>query len=92
MLESYCRRFSRKFRFDASSVDSRNSGALARKSCGMNYTETMTDAVAKAHIPLKDTGEGKFLCDNGYTGRIITSRADEIVDRAKVIQARMQKL
>ena len=92
MLESYCRRFSRKFRFDTPSVNSRNAGALARKSCDMNYIEIVSDAVAKADVPLTDTAVGKFLCENGYTGRIITSKADEIIDRAKVIQARMEKL
>ena len=51
LLESYCRRFSRKFRFDTPSVNSRNAGAVIRKSCGMDYTEIMTDAVANADIP-----------------------------------------
>ena len=88
LLESYCRRFSRKFRFDTPSVNSRNAGAVIRKSCGMDYIEIMTDAVANADIPLKDTVVGKFLYERGYTGRSTTAKVNEIIDKAKVIRER----
>ena len=86
LLESYCRRFSRKFRFDTPSVNSRNAGAVIRKSCGMDYTEIMTDAVANVDIPLKDTVVGKFLYESGYTGRSTTAKVNEIIDKAKAIR------
>ncbi len=88
LLESYCRRFSRKFRFDAPLVNSRNAGAIIRKSCGLNYTEIMTDAVANAVIPLKNTVVGKFLYESGYTGRSTTAKVSEIIDKAKTIRER----
>lgn len=88
LLESYCRRFSRDFRFDAPSVNSRNAGAIIRKSCGMDYTEIMTDAVANADVPLKDTAVGKFLYENGYTGRSTTAKVNKIIDKAKAIRER----
>ena len=88
LLESYCRRFSRKFRFDTPSVNSRNAGAVIRKCCGMNYTEIMTDAVANTDVPLKDTAVGKFLYESGYTGRSTTAKATEIIDNAKAIRER----
>ena len=88
VLESYCRRFSRKFRFDTPSVNSRNAGAVIRKSCGMDYTEIMADAIAKADIPLKNSAVGKFLYENGYTGRSTTAKANEIIDKAKAIRER----
>lgn len=86
LLESYCRRFSRKFRFGTPSVNSRNAGAVIRKSCVMDYTEIMADAVANAHVPLKDTAVGKFLYVSGYTGRSTTARVNEIIDKAKTIR------
>ncbi len=88
LLESYCRRFSRRFRFDAPTVNSRNAGVVIRKSCGRNYTEIMTDAVANAGIPLKDTVVGKFLFESGYTGRSTTAKVSEIIDKAKTIRER----
>ena len=88
LLESYCRRFSRKFRFDTPSVNSRNAGAVIRKSCGMDYTEIVTDAVANADIPLKDTAVGKFLYESGYTGRSTTAKVNIIIDKANAIRER----
>ena len=88
LLESYCRRFSRKFRFDALTVNSRNAGAVIRISCSMDYTEIMTDAVAKADVPLKGTAVGKFMFETGYTGRSTTARVNEIIDKAKAIRER----
>lgn len=88
LLESYCRRFSRKFRFDTPSVNSRNAGAVIRKSCGMDYTEIMTDAVANSGVPLKDTIVGKFLYESGYTGRSTTAKVNEIIDKVKAIRER----
>ena len=89
LLESYCRRFSRKFRFDTPSVNSRNAGAVIRKSCGMDYTDIMTDAVVNADVPLKDTAVGKFLYESGYTGRSTTAKVNEIIDKAKAIRKEM---
>lgn len=88
LLESYCRRFSRRFRFDTPTVNSRNAGVVIRKSCRLNYTEIMTDAVANADIPLKSTVVGKFLYENGYTGRSTTAKVGEIIDKAKAIRER----
>jgi hypothetical protein len=86
LLESYCRRFSRKFRFDTPSVNSRNAGAVIRKSCGMNYIEIMTDAVAHADVPIEDAEVSKFLFDNGYIGRRTTTKVSDIICRANAIR------
>jgi hypothetical protein len=52
----------------------------------MDYTEIMTDAVANADVPLKDTAVGKFLYESGYTGRSTTAKVNEIIDKAKAIR------
>ncbi|APV45337.1 hypothetical protein Dform_02024 [Dehalogenimonas formicexedens] len=88
LLESYCRRFSKKFRFDTPSVNSRNAGAVIRKICSLDYTEIMTDAVANADVPLTDRTVGRFLFDAGYTGRSTTSKVNEIIYKAKAIRER----
>ncbi len=87
VLESYCRRFSREFRFDAPIVNSRNAGAIIRKSCNMDYSEIMTDAVANADIILKNTNVGKFLYENGYIGKS-TTKVNDIIEKAKAIRER----
>jgi hypothetical protein len=89
LLESYCRRFSRMYRVDTPSVNSRNAGAVIRKSYDKDYTVIMADAVANADVPLKDTAVGKFLYDSGYTGRSTTAKVNEIIAKAKAIRERM---
>jgi hypothetical protein len=89
LLESYCRRFSERFHFDAQFVNSRNAGAVIRKSCGLTYVEVMADAVAKSGVIYEEKAIGKFLCENGYTGRRTTARAAEIIEKAKAIRERM---
>ncbi len=89
LLESYCRRFSRKFRFNTASVNSRNAGTVIRKSCAMDYMEIMTDAVANADVPLKATAVGKFLYESGFKCRSKTAKVNEIINEAKAIRKRM---
>lgn len=88
LLESYCRRFSKRFRFDSPSANSRNTGAVIRKSCGMSYIEIMTDAVANSSIPLDNSVVGKFLYECGYTGKSTNAKVGEIIEKAKTIRER----
>lgn len=88
LLESYCRRFSERFRFDTPSVNSRNAGAIIRKSCGLTYVEVMADAVAKSGVPCEEKAVGRFLYENGYTGKSTTAKAVEIIEQAKAIRER----
>ena len=83
LLESYCRRFSKKFRFDTPSVNSRNAGVIIRKSSGMDYTEVMTNAVSNADIPLTNDTVGRFLYENGFTGRSTSAKVSEIIEKIK---------
>ena len=88
LLESYCHRFSRKFRFDTLSVNSRNAGAVIRKSCAMDYSDIMTDAVVNANVILKNATVGRFLFESGYIGRSTTVKVNEIIEKAKAIRER----
>jgi len=82
LLESYCRRFSPAFRFDARQANSVNAGAIIRKSCKMTYMQIMADAVAKSGIALRQSDVCRFLYDNGYIGKTTTSSAGEVSDKA----------
>ena len=88
LLESYCRRFSDRFRFEALAVNSKNAGAIVRKSCRMSYGQIMADAVAESNIPLEKTVIVKFLCSNGYIGRRSYAKTDELIEQAKVLRER----
>jgi hypothetical protein len=88
LLESYCRRFSERFRFDTPSVNSRNAGTVIRRSCVLTYVEIMADAVARSGISYEKKAIGKFLYEKGYTGKTITAKASEIIEKAKAIRER----
>ena len=86
LLESYVRRFSLRFRFDTPAINSRNAGVIIRKSCSMDYTEIMIDAVANSNVALERSAVAKFLHDSGYIGRSTTSRVSEIINKATAIR------
>ncbi len=88
LLESYCRRFSNRYRFEALTVNSRNVGAIVRKSCGLAYTEIMADAVAVSGVELKKTDVLEFLYNSGYIGKKNYTKTDEIIAEAKILRER----
>lgn len=70
LLESYCRRFSKQFKFQCLSVSSRNVGAIFRKSAVFaDYTTVLATAVANADVRLTEKEVGDFLFDSGYIAR-----------------------
>jgi hypothetical protein len=86
LLESYCRRFSERYRFDCRSANSRNAGAVIRRSCRMTtYMEIMADAVAKAGVALRPNDVNRFLYDHGYIGKSTTSGAGDVIEMAKAL-------
>lgn len=89
LLESYCRRFSEKYRFEVLSVNSKNVGAIVRKCCRLSYAQIMADAVAKSDIPLEKEVIEEFLYNNGYLGRRSYSKINELIEQAKAIRERM---
>ncbi|GEM_PF-612889 len=86
LLESYCRRFSQRFRFDVLAVNSRNAGAIVRKNCQLAYTEIMEDAVALSNVKLEKADVVEFLFSNGYIGKRSYSKTDELIEHAKKIR------
>ena len=88
LLESYCRRFSKCFRFDSISLNSCNSGAIIRKSCRLSYDEILVDAVKSSGISLSKNSIGRFLKDTGYISRKTTNRINHILNRVKIIKQR----
>ena len=86
LLESYCRRFSKVYRFDTLSVNSKNAGAIIKKSCIMTYNEIMTDAVVKAKIELKEEVVSKFLFNDGYMARGTAAKSIDIINNAILLR------
>ena len=88
LLESYCRRFSHGFRFDALAVNSRNAGAVVCKSCRLAYIDVMADAVAVSGVKLERAAVVDFLYNNGYIGKRSYAKTEELIEQAKAIRKR----
>lgn len=89
MLESYCRRFSKQFRFQCLSVSSRNVGAIYKKAAGFaDYAGVLAVAVAAEPIKLNQKEVGDFLFESGYVARRTNFIAD-VVAQARPLRERM---
>jgi hypothetical protein len=88
LLESYCRRFSGRFRFEVLAVNSKKAGAIVRKDCTLSYLEIMSDAVSKSSVSLEKTAIEDFLCVSGYLGRRSYSKVNELIKLAKALRER----
>jgi hypothetical protein len=88
LLESYCRRFSDRFRFDVLAVNSKNAGAIVRKSCRLSYVQIMVDSIVESDIPLEKTAIEEFLYNSGYIGRRSYAKTNELIEQAKTLRER----
>jgi hypothetical protein len=86
LLESYCRRFSKRFSFQCLSVSSRNVGAIYKKSVGFaDYTGVLAAAASVEPIMLNYKEVGDFLFESGYVARR-TSIVTDVVKQAQIIR------
>lgn len=75
IIESFCRRFSRLFKFQCPVVNSKNGGAIFRKSANFkNYLEVQAAAVAKSDIALTEKDIDDFLFSQGYVASRCSKR------------------
>ena len=70
LLESYCRRFSKLFRFDVPYPNLRCAGTVIRRTYTGEYEDLLADALRKNDIPLRASEAGDFLFEAGYLGKI----------------------
>ena len=70
LLESYCRRFSKLFRFNVPVPNLRCAGTVIRRTYTGEYEDLLADALRKNDIPLRASEAGGFLFEAGYLGKI----------------------
>ncbi|MDR1897330.1 MAG: hypothetical protein LBR10_11130 [Prevotellaceae bacterium] len=87
LLESFVRRFSRKFRFEVLAVNSKNAGAIVRKTRILNYHQIMANALAQSGIVLLENTTLIFLFEKGYIGRRSLAGIAGLIEEARKIRA-----
>ena len=88
LLESYCRRFSKKYKYETRRANSSNSGAIVAKSCALNYHDIMTHAVARSDRKLQQDEVFDFLTEIGYMERKKYSDIDSLINEAAQLRER----
>lgn len=69
LIESFCRRFSQKFRFVCYRSNSKNAGAIVRKASKMDYHQLMAASLARSNIALDTELAYDHLVDAGFLQR-----------------------
>jgi hypothetical protein len=88
LLESYCYRFSREFKYVSLTINSSNVGAVVRKSNDMSYNDIIADAVARSSVSLNENDVSAYLLNKGFTGKKKMLKIDSIIDKARMIRER----
>ncbi|MEH2960230.1 hypothetical protein [Candidatus Merdisoma sp. JLR.KK006] len=86
LLESYCYKYSKKYRYRANLLNGRNVGAIVACDINWDYKELLSHVAAQANIKLEKEQVGKYLFDTGYMARSKFNWLDDIIDRAKQIR------
>ena len=70
LLESFCRRYSRQFRFMCQCVNNKHAGAIMPKTLEFtNYAAALAQVVAHANVALTEQSVGGFLVGKGFLAR-----------------------
>ncbi len=88
LLESFCRRFSEKFRYLCITPNSRNAGAIVKKTSTLDYHGVMAEALAKASVELNEESAYEYLVASGFMIRRQYANMADLLEKAMVIRER----
>ncbi len=89
LLESYCRRFSKQFRFQCQWVNSKNVGAIFRRAAAFtNYLDVLATAVAASEIELSERTVGNYLFEKGYVAARTVNTIIKVITNAQILRER----
>lgn len=82
LLESFCYRFSRKYRLCVLNYNDKNAGIIVSKTLSLNYNDMLCEAAARADIELTFENVGKYFVESGLTARKKFASLPDIVKKA----------
>lgn len=85
ILESFCYRFSEKFRLKVQNFNEKNVGLIVRKDSELSYVDILAETAAGVGIELTIEQVGDYLYNNGYTTKSRMSLLSEVIERARRI-------
>ncbi|MBQ3601566.1 MAG: hypothetical protein II992_10265 [Lachnospiraceae bacterium] len=86
LLESYCYKYSKKYRYRMNLYNGRNAGAVVESNIDWDYNELLAQAAARAKIELEPDTVGQYLYETGYMARSKFNMLSDIAERAQQIR------
>lgn len=86
LLESFCYKYSKKYRLHVMNFNDKNAGIIAEKDFNRNYNEMLATALARADVELSTEATGQYLFDAGYMAKRKYAMMEEIVKQALEIR------
>lgn len=86
LLESFCRRYSYKYKYVCLSPNSNNVGIITKKECVRTYHEMMAFSVGRASVSLNKESVYDYLITAGYLIRRKYRYISELIEDAKKIR------
>lgn len=86
VLESYCRHYSKKYKYMCVTPNSNNAGAIVRKDCDMNYHAIMANCIANSGVDIKEDLVFDYLVESGLIVRKNYTNIKALLEDAKMIR------
>lgn len=86
VLESFCYRFSNKYRLVVLNYNDKNAGIIKSKDLPLGYFDLLCEAAAATDVELTQERIGEYFFDCGFTAKRKYSSLPEIIERARIIR------
>ena len=86
VLESFCYRFSDKYKLIVLNFNDQNVGLIVSKDLTLRYEDMLCEALAASKKELTPEAAGRYFFDNGFMAKRSFVKLAEIVERAKKIR------
>lgn len=88
LLESFLRKYSQKYFYDTSTVNSTNIGAIYPKSMNLeDYLDVQSSVILQENVPLEKNAVENFLSAQGYRSRRLAKATERVIARAHTMLA-----
>ncbi|MCM1042983.1 MAG: hypothetical protein NC350_02095 [Corallococcus sp.] len=83
LVESFCLKYSNKYKLQIINYNDKNAGMIVRKECNFSYEDMLAIVAANCKLPLQADIIGQYFFDNGYSTRKKASIIDRALSKAK---------
>lgn len=86
LLESYCYRFSKKYRFLMKTFNDKNVGVIVKKDLELSYNDVLVDVIVHSRMDLDIDCVADYLYNNGYIAKRRLGNMEELIMKAKILK------